>query len=81
MALLVRLAAMTGAVVIPVYGERLGDAARFKTWFLPEVEMMGTGDTAADFRANLARLNGVVEPIVRAHLDQWFYVLELDFAH
>jgi KDO2-lipid IV(A) lauroyltransferase len=75
----IRLSAMTGAAVIPFYCERLGDAARFKVRILPEVEQIVTGDAAADHAANVANLNDLIEPIVRAHLDQWFYGLEFEF--
>ena len=78
MAHAVRFAAMTGAVIIPAYGERLGDAAHFRSRFLPALQLTETGDALADRETDVARLNALVEPIVRAHLDQWFYGLDLD---
>jgi KDO2-lipid IV(A) lauroyltransferase len=74
-----RLAAMSGAKVVPVYSLRVGDSARFKVRFLPEVEMVETGDRDADTMTNIARLDAVIDPIVRANLDQWYYVLDFEF--
>ena len=74
-----RLAKITGAAVIPVYCQRQGDQARFKITFLPEVAMTETGDAAADLTANVTKLNALIEPIIRANLDQWYYGLDFDF--
>ena len=40
----VRLAALTGAVVIPAYCLRVHDSARFKVQFLPPLQLADTGD-------------------------------------
>ena len=74
-----RLAAMSGANVVPVYSVRVGDSARFKVSFLPEVELANTGDRHADTMTNIARLDAVIDPIVRANLDQWYYALDFEF--
>lgn len=79
LAYVIRLAAMCGAVVIPIYCVRLGDGARFKVTALPPLEMANSGDRKADVMINVARLNAIVEPIVRAHLDQWYYLLDFEF--
>ncbi|WP_091740019.1 lysophospholipid acyltransferase family protein [Phenylobacterium immobile] len=73
-----RLAKLTGAAIIPVYCAREGDAARFTVNFQPRFQVTDTGDAAADLVDNVARLNALIEPIVRDHLDEWFYVLDLD---
>jgi KDO2-lipid IV(A) lauroyltransferase len=73
-----RLAAMTNAVVIPSYCVRIGDAARFKVTFLPPVEMTNSGDREADMLENIRRMDAVIDPIVKANLDQWYYVLDLE---
>src|SRR5215208_2094025 len=72
-----RLAAMTGALVLPIYALRIGDRARFKVTFLPPVEMVNTGDRDADVMENVRRIDALIEPIVKANLDQWYYVLDL----
>src|SRR5688572_8346158 len=71
-----RLAEMTGAAVIPAYAVRTGSAARFHVRFLPPVDLVRTGARQADLEANVAKLDALIEPIVRAHLDQWFYLFE-----
>lgn len=67
-----RLAAATGAAVIPTYALRIGDAARFRLTFLPPVEMGEPGRGRAGIRADIAALDAAIEPVVRAHPEQWF---------
>lgn len=71
-----RLALMTGAMVLPIYAVRIGDRAQFKVSFLPPLEMANTGDRDADIMTNIARIDALIDPIVKAHLDQWYYVLD-----
>ncbi len=76
-AFVARLAARTGAEVIPAYCVRLGDSARFKVTFLPPVSLVRDhGDDA--LMHNIARINAVIEPVVREHFDQWYYALDLE---
>lgn len=56
-ALVVRLARMTGATICPWYNIRK-DGFRFEARALPDMLL----------------LNGAIEPIVRAHLDQWYFL-------
>lgn len=74
-----RLAAKTGAVIIPIYCLRLGDAARFKVTVLPPVDLVYTGDKNADLMRNSIRLDAIIAPIIRNHLDQWYFALDFDF--
>jgi KDO2-lipid IV(A) lauroyltransferase len=74
-----RLAMMTGAVIIPAYCRREGDAARFTITYLPPVELATGGDADIDLMTNIGRIDATIEPIVTAHLDQWFYALEFKF--
>lgn len=74
-----RLAAMTDAALIPAYCVRLGEAARFEIRILPPVAMIAAGDRETALAANLERINAVIEPVVRAHLDQWYFLLDLEF--
>lgn len=78
MAYVARLAVMTGAEIIPAYCVRLGDRARFKVTFLPPVALVRERSQAA-LMTNIAAINGVIEPIVREHLDQWYYTLDFEF--
>lgn len=77
-AYIVRLAAMCDAVVIPVYCVRLNRRAQFKVIALPQLELVRSKQKV-DVIENIARVNAVIEPIVRAHLDQWYYVLDIEF--
>jgi Kdo2-lipid IVA lauroyltransferase/acyltransferase len=72
------LAWTTGAEVLPTYCERLGDEARFKITILPPVDLVRGGDRRGDLMTNIARINEAIEPVIRAHLDQWYYALDLE---
>lgn len=74
----VRLAKMTNALVVPAYGVRLGEQARFEMNILPPMELVTTGDDEADMMTNIARLDALIDPIIRANLDQWFFGLDFD---
>jgi KDO2-lipid IV(A) lauroyltransferase len=68
----VRLAAATGAAVVPAYALRLGDTARFRLHFLPELPVGPAGQGRRAALADIAKLDAVVEAVVRAHPEQWF---------
>jgi KDO2-lipid IV(A) lauroyltransferase len=72
-----RLAAATGAAVFVGYCLRNGDRASFKVGFLP-VQIVATGDRHADAVANMRRINDVAEPVIRIHINQWFFLLDLE---
>jgi KDO2-lipid IV(A) lauroyltransferase len=67
-----RLAAMTGALVVPAFAVRTG-GAWFRLRFLPPVEL---GNNAED---NIAQLDAVIDPIIRANLDQWLMLFDFRF--
>jgi KDO2-lipid IV(A) lauroyltransferase len=73
-----RLAVRTGAEIIPAYCVRLGDSARFKVTFLPPVPLV-RGRSEADLMINISAINAVIEPVVREHLDQWYFALDFEF--
>lgn len=68
----VRLAAASGAAVIPCYALRVGDAARFRLVFAPEVPMGPPGRGRAGAVADQATLDAAMEQVVRATPEQWF---------
>jgi KDO2-lipid IV(A) lauroyltransferase len=72
-----RLAVMTGALVLPIYALRVGDRAQFKVTFLPAVDMVNSGNREADVMENIRRIDALIDPIIKANLDQWYYVLDL----
>ena len=73
-----RLAVSTGAILLPVYCQRLGDAARFRLTFLRPVALQKDGSDAA-LLANIGATNAAIEPVIAANLDQWFYALDFTF--
>ena len=73
-----RLARLTGAAVIPAYCVRLNDSARFKVTYLPPIALTRSGDRNADLAANIEEINRTFEPIIKAHVDQWFYALDFE---
>ena len=75
----VRLATITNAVLIPAYCLRVEDSARFKVQFLPPLDLVRTGDRAADIAENAKRLDAAIMPVIRAHLDQWYFALDFEF--
>ncbi len=66
-----RLASTTGAAVIPAYALRLGQAARFRLTFLPEVPVGPPGRGRVGIREDIAAVDAAIEPVVRAHPEQW----------
>lgn len=76
----VHFARLTDAEIVLTYCTRVGDAAHFWLTFSPSVEQVRTADEQADFAANVATLDRLIAPIIRDHLDQWYYALQFDFA-
>ncbi|PWS34857.1 hypothetical protein DFH01_21110 [Falsiroseomonas bella] len=68
---LVRLAALTGATVLPVHALRCGDAARFRLEVLAEVQLQRLPRDPAALAADQAALDAAAEALVRAHPEQW----------
>jgi lauroyl/myristoyl acyltransferase len=75
----IRLARLSNALIVPIYSERLGDQARFRVSALPPVDLVDTGDRDADLMTNIAKVDAVIDPIIRSHLDQWFFALDFEF--
>jgi KDO2-lipid IV(A) lauroyltransferase len=73
-----KLARLTGAAVIPCYCLRLADSARFKLVLLPVVPIVHSDNRKADLLANVTAINAAVEPVIRAHADQWYYALDFE---
>jgi KDO2-lipid IV(A) lauroyltransferase len=61
--------------LIPAYSLRL-DGANFRVTFLPPVELARGGEGKSDLLENVARINGVIEPIILAHLEQWLWLFD-----
>ena len=69
-----RVAAHTGAAVVP--GFTLWDAAlrKYRIHFEPAIELTRTGDEDADAVANTAKFTKVIEDFARKYPDQWLWV-------
>lgn len=74
----VQLAERSGAALIPAYCERLGDAARFRVTFLPQLVMSTAADKTVRVHENAKALNAAIEPVIQARLDQWYFALDYD---
>jgi KDO2-lipid IV(A) lauroyltransferase len=72
----VRLAMRTGAPVLPVFIERIGESARHRVRALPPLELVPEdrgGDAAAAVVENAARMTAAVEAAIRRAPDQWIW--------
>jgi KDO2-lipid IV(A) lauroyltransferase len=77
LAKIVRIAARTGAIILPSFCERL-PGARFCVHFLEPLEFVPrTAVTADDTLYQMHRLDAVFAPVVLRLIDQWFGLLEL----
>jgi KDO2-lipid IV(A) lauroyltransferase len=62
-----------GCVIVPVRTERL-NGARFRITVYPPLDLPHSGDRAADERATMVTINGMVEDWVRARPEQWLWL-------
>jgi KDO2-lipid IV(A) lauroyltransferase len=71
---LARVAAHTGAAVVP--GFTLWDATlrKYRIRFEPAVELVRTGNEEADVIANTAKFTKVIEEFARRYPEQWLWV-------
>jgi KDO2-lipid IV(A) lauroyltransferase len=73
---IVRIAARTGAIILPLYSERL-DGARFCTRILKPLEFRKQSKLQADEQqASVQRLDQAYETAILQLIDQWFGLLD-----
>lgn len=72
-ALITRLARMTGATICPWYNIRT-DSFRFEAHALPAITLPPEPKPGERLVEDMQLLNAAIEPIVRAHLDQWYFL-------
>jgi KDO2-lipid IV(A) lauroyltransferase len=72
---IVRLAAASGAAIIPAYAERAG-RARFRVVFMPPAELASEDDDSAELVEAVRRLDRIITPIVLERLDQWYMLFD-----
>lgn len=73
MALAARLARLTGATICPWYAVR-GDGFRFTFQCLPALRLPAGPASDSVLAEDAERLNALIEPVISAHLEQWFFV-------
>jgi KDO2-lipid IV(A) lauroyltransferase len=72
----VRLAMRTGAPVVPVFIERIGESARHRVRALPPLALVPEdreGDPSAAILENAARMTAAIEAAIRRAPDQWIW--------
>lgn len=72
-ALVIRLARMTGATICPWYNIRT-EGFRFEAHALPPIKLPPEEKPGARALEDMLLLNAAIEPVVRAHLDQWYFL-------
>ena len=73
LALAIRLARMTGATICPWYGLRT-NGFRFECQALEPIRLPASDEPNARLVKDMLLLNDAIEPVVRAHLDQWYFL-------
>jgi len=68
-----RLSALTGAPIIPAFLVRDGESPRHRIEVLAPVELVDTGDRAADAVVNTQRCSDVIEAMIRRYPEQWMW--------
>ena len=74
---IVRLAATTGARVLPVYNERIG-SVRFHSHVLPMLDMPSGRLDDEEIRTQVMRIDAVFAPIVRRLVTQWHMATQFE---
>jgi KDO2-lipid IV(A) lauroyltransferase len=69
-----RLAAVSGASIIPCFMVRQGASARHKITILPPIEIKRSGSRADDIRENTQRFTSTIEKMIRLHPDHWNWI-------
>lgn len=73
LAIAVRLARHAGARIVPFYVTRK-DGSHFVCRWLKPIVLQATDDPGAALVADVEKLNDVIEPIVRRHISQWYFL-------
>ena len=71
---LARVAAKTGAAVVPGFLLWEPSERRYVLRFGPQVELVGTEDLEQDAIANTALFTAILEAYIRAYPDQWLWL-------
>ena len=71
---LARIALRTDAAVVPGFTVWDESLKKYRLRFEPAVELLRTGDTDADIKANTQKFTSIIEDYVRKYPDQWLWV-------
>jgi KDO2-lipid IV(A) lauroyltransferase len=71
---LARFALHRGAAVVPAFVHWDSAIRKYRLCFETQLELMQTGDDAADIRENTQRFTQVIENYIRRYPDQWLWV-------
>lgn len=72
---MVRLAATSGARILPMYNERIGPS-HFRSHILPILDMPQGRLAPAEIQAQVMRIDALFDPIVRGLVTQWYMAIE-----
>ncbi|MCV9963066.1 lipid A biosynthesis lauroyl acyltransferase [Pararhizobium sp. BT-229] len=73
LAIAIRLARHSGALIVPAYVIRRR-GAHFTCRWLPPIRPAETDDPGATLAGDVERLNAVIEPIIRKYVSQWHFL-------
>lgn len=73
LAMTIRLARMTGATLCPWYNLRR-EGFRFDAYALPPITLPPEEKSGERLIDDIQLLNDAIEPVIRQHLDQWFFL-------
>lgn len=68
-----RLAALTGAPIVPAFLVREGESGHHRVEILPPIELVNSGNRTADILTNTQRCSDVIEAMIRRYPEQWIW--------
>ncbi len=68
-----RLAAITGAPIVPAFLVREGESARHRVELLPDIELVHSDDAEADEVTNTQRCSDAIAEMIRRYPEQWIW--------
>ncbi|OGV26271.1 MAG: hypothetical protein A3F18_03760 [Legionellales bacterium RIFCSPHIGHO2_12_FULL_37_14] len=75
----VRLAKLVNAILMPAYAVRT-KGAHFNLHFEPPVMLNFANFDAQKLHKTVRQLDKLIDPIIRKHIDQWYYAIALELA-
>lgn len=69
----VRLAEQTSAMIVPVFLRRIGESDQHVVEVFPPIDLVHSGDAAADLVENTQRCTKAIEEMIRKYPEQWIW--------